>query len=44
MFYELAIMVFALRKAAIIWKENAGLEGLDLVKMLIRDQAVYFFG
>ena len=35
-------MILAVYKAAIIWKENMGIAGLDLVKILMRDQAVYF--
>lgn len=42
MIYELTLMTLAIRKAAKIWKENAGADGFDLVKILIRDQAVYF--
>lgn len=35
-------MLLALYKAAAIWKENSGLTNLRLVKVLIRDQALYF--
>ena len=35
-------MLLALHKAAAIWKENSGLSNLRLVKILVRDQAVYF--
>ena len=40
--YATFLMILALRKAAIIWKETAGLKGINLAKVLIRDQAVYF--
>ena len=42
MVYELTMMILAVRKAARIWKENLGAGKLDLVKILIRDQALYF--
>lgn len=42
MSYGTVLMAFALWKAAAIWKEEAGLKGLELVKVLIRDQAIYF--
>lgn len=42
MVYGTTLMVLALRKAAKIWKDQAGIEGLGLVLILIRDQAVYF--
>lgn len=35
-------MTLALYQARIIWKETAGLKGLELMKVLIRDQALYF--
>ena len=35
-------MVLALFKATTIWKENSGMSKLRLVKVLVRDQAVYF--
>lgn len=42
MAYGTILMSLALRKAATIWKEQAGLKGLGLVRVLIRDQAIYF--
>ena len=42
MFAELVFMIFAVRKAAIMWKETTGLTGAKLMKVLIRDQMVYF--
>ena len=42
MTYATFLMILALYKAAIIWKENAGLKGINLAKVLVRDQAVYF--
>lgn len=41
--YGGVLMTLAMYKAAIMWKETAGLKGLGLVKVLIRDQAFYFF-
>lgn len=35
-------MILALYKAALLWKESSGLGGLDLVKILVRDQLMYF--
>ncbi|THH05849.1 hypothetical protein EW145_g4504 [Phellinidium pouzarii] len=40
--YGLILMGLALYKAAVFWKESAGLSGLILVKILIQDQAIYF--
>lgn len=42
MLYELVFMVLALRKAAMLWKEMAGISGLTLIRVLARDQALYF--
>ena len=42
MAYATFLMILALYKAAIIWKETAGLKGINLAKVLVRDQAVYF--
>ena len=42
MAYEGILMVLALYKAAEYWKMSAGLKGFTLVKVLIRDQALYF--
>ena len=36
------LMVLALYKAAEYWKISAGFKGFTLVKILIRDQAIYF--
>ncbi|THH10923.1 hypothetical protein EW145_g993 [Phellinidium pouzarii] len=41
--YGLILMILALYKASVIWKEAAGFSGLDLVKVLIQDQIIYFF-
>lgn len=35
-------MVLALHKAAAMWRESSGLGGMGLLKVLIRDQAIYF--
>ncbi|THH05848.1 hypothetical protein EW145_g4505 [Phellinidium pouzarii] len=40
--YGIILMVLALYKAAVLWKESAGFSGLGLVKVLIQDQAIYF--
>lgn len=40
--YGLILMLLALSKATTIWKENSGMNKLKLVKILVRDQAVYF--
>ncbi|EJC98981.1 uncharacterized protein FOMMEDRAFT_31538 [Fomitiporia mediterranea MF3/22] len=42
MVFELILMVLAVYKAAQYWKDAAGLEGVPLVKILIRDQVIYF--
>lgn len=42
MIYDLTLMFLALWKTAKLWKENIGAVGLDLVKVLVRDQAIYF--
>lgn len=39
---ELIFMAVSVRKAAIIWKETAGLTGAKLMEVLIRDQVMYF--
>ncbi|THH02981.1 hypothetical protein EW145_g6637 [Phellinidium pouzarii] len=41
--YGLILMILALYKAAEYWKMSAGFRGFELVKVLIRDQVVYFF-
>lgn len=35
-------MTLAVRKARIIWKEDGQLRGLNLVRVLIQDQILYF--
>lgn len=35
-------MILVLYKAAVIWKENHGLNNLKLVQVLMRDQVIYF--
>jgi len=40
--YGTLLTVLALYKARQFWKESAGFKGLNLVKILIRDQAFYF--
>lgn len=35
-------MVFALMGAVTAWKENGGLKGVELIKVLVLDQIVYF--
>ena len=42
MVYGTILMVLALYKAAEYWKMSAGFKGFTLVKILIRDQAIYF--
>ncbi|KAL5512646.1 hypothetical protein ACEPAG_2912 [Sanghuangporus baumii] len=42
MIYGLILMILALHKAAKYWRISAGFKGLSLVKVLIRDQVVYF--
>lgn len=42
MIYNTLLLVLALYKAAVMWKENSGFGGMVLVKVLIRDQAIYF--
>ena len=42
MVYGGILMMLALYKAAEYWKISAGFKGLTLVKILIRDQALYF--
>lgn len=39
MIYNTLLLVLALYKAAVMWKENSGFGGMVLVKVLIRDQA-----
>lgn len=40
--FETLLMILVFYKAAVMWKENAGLAGFSLIKVLVRDQAVYF--
>ncbi|KAI5114780.1 hypothetical protein M0805_005350 [Coniferiporia weirii] len=40
--FELTLMALALYKAAHFWRESAGFNGLELVKVLIQDQVLYF--
>lgn len=42
MLYGTLLMGIALYKAGVIWKESAGFTGLNLVIVLVRDQALYF--
>lgn len=42
MIYDSLLLVLALYKAAALWKESSKLEGLSLLRVLIRDQAIYF--
>lgn len=39
---EFVFMLLAIRRAAIIWRETCKINGLNLAKVLIRDQACYF--
>ncbi|KAH8111441.1 hypothetical protein DFH11DRAFT_1613150 [Phellopilus nigrolimitatus] len=40
--FELTLMSLALYKAAGFWRSSAGFGGINLVKVLIEDQAIYF--
>lgn len=42
--FETTLMVLALYKAKQLWVESGGFTGLKLVKILIRDQVIYFAG
>ena len=42
MAYGTILMVLAIYKAAGYWKFSVGFKGFALVKILIRDQALYF--
>ena len=42
MSYGAILMVLALYKAAEYWKISTGFKGFALVRILIRDQALYF--
>lgn len=41
-FNGILLLCFAIHRVIIIRKESAGLSGLGLVKILLRDQAIYF--
>lgn len=41
MIYGALLLILAIYKASAIWKE-AGFGGLNLLKVLIRDQVIYF--
>lgn len=36
------MMILVLYKSTVIWKESSGFRGLELVKVVFRDQALYF--
>ena len=40
--YGGVLLVLALYKASKYWEKTAGLRGLELVKVVIRDQVIYF--
>ncbi|KAI5116272.1 hypothetical protein M0805_002618 [Coniferiporia weirii] len=40
--FELVLLVLSVRKGAEFWRETAGLNGFKLIRVLIRDQVVYF--
>ena len=42
MIYGLLLMLLALYKAAALWKAQPGMNTLRLIKVLVRDQVVYF--
>lgn len=42
MTYGVILMALAVYKAAEFWKLSSGFKGLNLVKVLIADQVVYF--
>ncbi|OCB87161.1 hypothetical protein A7U60_g5676 [Sanghuangporus baumii] len=42
MVYGAVLMIFALYKAAEYWRVSAGFKGFTLVKVLIKDQVLYF--
>lgn len=42
MAYGLILMVLAVYKATVIWKEDGNFKGMTLVKVLIQDQILYF--
>lgn len=42
MAYGVILMVLAIYKAAEFWRLSSGFKGLNLVKVLIVDQIIYF--
>lgn len=42
MIYGLLLMSMALYKATALWKAQTGMNTIRLVKVLVRDQVVYF--
>ena len=42
MVFGTVLMVLAVHKAAEYWKMSAGFKGFTLVKVLLRDQVLYF--
>lgn len=42
MVYEAILIVLAIYKAAEFWRESSGFKGLNLIKVLIVDQVIYF--
>lgn len=36
-------MCFSLYKSAEVWRETQGIKGVDLAKVLIQDQVLYYF-
>ena len=42
MIFGLLLMVLAIYKAAEYWKMSSGFEGFELVKVIIKDQVLYF--
>ena len=40
--YDLVFMFLAIYKAVEFWRESPGKSGVDLVKILIQHQALYF--
>ena len=40
--YGALLMVLALYKATVYWRESAGFHGLGLVKVVIKDQLIYY--
>ncbi|KAI5121790.1 hypothetical protein M0805_009782 [Coniferiporia weirii] len=41
--FEAILLFLSLYKASQYWRESAGIGGLTLVKVLLQDQAIYFF-